>query len=68
MDILPSGKEQHLLLDNETHGTADFAVSHAFSPDQFGCAVGTAQIDLGMTITEDVNVSWLVIINEDDHA
>jgi adenosylmethionine-8-amino-7-oxononanoate aminotransferase len=68
MDILPSGKEQRLLLENEPHGTADFTAGHTFSPNQFGCAVGTKQINLGMTVTEDVDVSRLVIVNEDNHA
>jgi hypothetical protein len=68
MDILPPGQQQRLLLKNNPHSAADFSAGHAFSPDQFRCVVSAVQIDLGMAITENVDMGWQVIVYEDDHA
>jgi hypothetical protein len=68
MDFLPPGQQERLLLDHDPHGAADLAAGHAIGPNQFGGSVGPEQIDPGVTITEDVDVSRLVIVDEDDHA
>jgi hypothetical protein len=67
MDLLPSGQQQYLLLKNYPHGAADLGAGHTFSPDQFRGAISTVQIDLSMTVTEDVDVGRQVIVDEDDH-
>jgi hypothetical protein len=68
MNTLPSGQQQRLVLDYDPHRTADLAAGHAISPDQFGGSVGPEQIDPGVTVTEDVDMRRLVIVDEDDHA
>jgi hypothetical protein len=68
MDLLPPSQQQHLLLKINPHSTADLNAGHTFDPNKFRGAIGTSQIDLGMTVTEDVNMGWLVIVDKDDHA
>jgi len=68
MDFLPPSEQERLLLKDNPHSTADVNAGHALNPNQFWGTIGTAQIDLGMTVTEDVNMGRLVIVNKDDHA
>src|SRR4051794_32503995 len=67
MDVLPPRKQQGLLRDNDPHGPANLGAGHALGPNQLGASVGAPQIDLGLTVTKDVHVRRLVIIDEDDH-
>jgi hypothetical protein len=57
-----------LLLKNNPHRTADLNAGHPFNPNQFGGGIGTPQIDLGMTVTKDVNMGRQMIVNKNDHA
>lgn len=57
-----------MLLDNDSHSAANLAAVHTVSSNQFRGAVSTEQIDLGLTVTEDVDVSRPVIVGEDNHA
>ena len=41
---------------------------HSVSPDQFGAAIDARQVDLGLTVTEEVDVSGRVVIDEGDDA
>jgi hypothetical protein len=66
MDVLPPGKQQRLPLDHDPHGTAHISAGHVLSPDQVGDAIGTEEIDLGLTVTEDV--SRHMVVDEDDDA
>jgi hypothetical protein len=68
MNVLPPGEQLLLLLDHDPNGSANLTVRHAVSPDQFSHAIGTQQIYLRVTVTEDVDVGWRVIVNEDDHT
>jgi hypothetical protein len=68
MDFLPTSEQDRLLLKDNPHRTADLNAGHAFDPNQLRIAIGASQIDLGMTVTEDVNMGRLVIVNKDDHA
>jgi hypothetical protein len=68
MDFLPPSQQQRLLFKNNPHRAADLNTGHAIHPNQFGRAIGTSQIDLGMTITENVNMGRLMIVNKDDHT
>jgi hypothetical protein len=68
MDFLPPSQQQHLLFKNNPQRAADLNAGHAIHPNQLGRAIGTPQIDLGMTITENVNMGRLVIVNKDDHT
>ena len=36
-------------------------------PNQFGTAIRPEQIDLGLAVTEDVHVGWLVVAGENHH-
>ena len=40
----------------------------ANSPEQFGCAIGTYEIDLGLAVTEHVDMGRFVIIGKDDNV
>ena len=55
-------------LTTDAHGAADLAAAHSVSPDQCRGTVGPEQVDLGLTVTEDVDMSRLVIVDEDDNA
>jgi hypothetical protein len=57
-----------LLLDNDLHRAPDLPAGHSVRPNQFGPTIGTEEINLGLTVTEDMHVSRLVIVDEDDHA
>jgi hypothetical protein len=56
MHVLPSGQQQGLLLGDDPHGAANLAAAHAIDPDQNGDAVGAEQIDLGLAVTEHMDV------------
>jgi hypothetical protein len=64
MNVLPLGEQQRLLLDNDPHGATGLAARHAIGPDQIRGAVGAQQIDLGLTVAENVDVHRWVIIHE----
>jgi hypothetical protein len=67
MDILPSHEKQLVLLCHHAHGAADFGTGHAVCPDKFGCAICPGQVDLGFTVTEDVDMGRFVIVDKNDH-
>ena len=54
-----------MVIDHDFHNAPQLSVRHAVGPDQFGRAVG-AKIDLGLSVTEGVNMSRLVIVHEND--
>ena len=68
MNVLPPSQQQRLLLGNDPQSTADLAAGHAVGPDQFRRATGTEQVDLGLTVAEDMDVSRPMVVDEDDHA
>jgi hypothetical protein len=68
MDVLPPGQQQRLLVNHDPHGLTNFAAGHALRPDQARGAAGTKQIDLGLTVTEDMVMSRVMVVNEDDHV
>jgi hypothetical protein len=68
MDLLPTCQQECLLLDYDAHGTADLAAAHAVCPDQLRDAPNPAHVYLGLAVTEDVDMRWLVIVGEDDHT
>jgi hypothetical protein len=68
MDLLPACQQESLLLAHDTHGAADLAAAHGVGPDQRRAARGAAQVDLGLAVTEDVDVRRQVVVDEDDHA
>jgi hypothetical protein len=68
MDILPPGQQHRLLFNHDPNRAADPGSGHAISPNQFRSSACSEQIDLGVTVTEDVHVSRLVIVDEDDNA
>lgn len=47
---------------------ADFGPAHAVSPNQFRDSAESQEIDLGVTVTENMDVGRLVIVEEDNHA
>jgi len=67
MNVLPTCQQCGLILGYDPHGSAYFAAGHAVSPDYCGSTVG-AEVDLGLNVTEDVDMSRSVIVDEDDHA
>ena len=56
------------MFENDPHRATHLAARHALGPDQVRRAVGTQQIDLGLTVTEDVDVRRRVIVDENDDA
>ena len=56
-----------MLLAHDLHGPAGLAPVHALEPNQLRGPADTPEIDVGLTITEDVHVNRLMIIGEDDH-
>jgi hypothetical protein len=68
MDFLPPSQQQRLLFKNNPHRAADINTGHAINPNHLRSAIGTSQIELGMTITENVNMGRLMIVNKDDHT
>ena len=68
MDIPPTSRRKRLLLGNDAERTTGLAATNGVGPDQFRLAVGPEQIDLGLAVTEYVDVGRPVIVAEDDHA
>jgi len=66
MNFSPFGEEFLLVIDHDFHNAPQLSMRHAVGPDQFGRAIGAAKIDLGLSVTEGVNMSWLVIVHEND--
>ncbi len=55
-----------MVIGHDFHDAPQLSTRHAVGPDQFRGAAGAAQIDLGLSIAEGVNVGRLVIVHEDD--
>jgi hypothetical protein len=68
MDVLPPGQQRRLRLGNNPHGATNLAAGHAIGPDQLRRSARASQVDLGLTVTEYVDVGRVVIVNEDDHT
>jgi len=68
MNALPPRRQQRPLRDNDPHGATDLAAGHAVSRDQLWDTARASQVDLGVTVTEDVDVSRMVVVNIDHHA
>jgi hypothetical protein len=68
MDFLPADQQIILLLGNQFHNAADVAPLHAINPNQFWTATGSQKINLGLTVTKNMDMGWFVIIQEDDNA
>jgi hypothetical protein len=66
MDILPSGEQQRLLFDHNPYGAAHLAAVHALGRDQLGCTTSADEIDLGVTVPEDVDMRRFMVIDKDD--
>lgn len=45
-----------------------FAAAHGVRQNQFRSAIGAAQIDLGLAVTEQMDVGRMVIVAEDHRA
>jgi hypothetical protein len=57
MNFSRFGEEFLLVIDHDFHNAPQLATRHAVGPDQFGRATGAAKIDLGLSVTEGVNMS-----------
>jgi hypothetical protein len=68
MNIPPARQQHCLLLDHDLHRLPNFGPGHAFGSDQFGGTACSGEIDLGLTITKDVDVSGHMIVHKYDHA
>jgi hypothetical protein len=68
MNALPSDQQHYARFYDHPHGSANLAAGHAVCPNQFWHAVGTGQVDLGLAVTEHVNMGRMVIVNEDHHS
>jgi hypothetical protein len=68
MNVPPPGQQYRPSLANDPHRATHLAARHTIGPDQVRRAIGTQRIDLGLTVTEDVDVRRRVIINENDDA
>ena len=68
MDVPPTRSQHRLLFGNDLQGTANFGAGHAASPYQAGFIASAEQIDLLLSITENVNMSRRVVVNENYHS
>jgi hypothetical protein len=62
MYLVPSREERLAIFFHQPQAFADVGVLHADSPDQFGFAVYAGEIDLGFSITEDVDMRRFMIV------
>jgi GTP-dependent phosphoenolpyruvate carboxykinase len=66
MDSLPTLEQQGLLFRHRPHRPADLGLRHVFRPEQHGRPAGPQQIDLGLPVTENMDMGRTVIVHEDD--
>jgi hypothetical protein len=66
MDVFPSLPQERLLLNNKAHSASDLAARHALGPEQDRCAFRTGQVDFSLTVAEDMDVRWRVVVGVDD--
>jgi hypothetical protein len=68
MKFVPSLQQHHLSFRHDPQSLAQIASLEAVVPDQFGLPVRTGQIDLGVAITDHMDMRGLMVIHEDDEA
>jgi hypothetical protein len=68
MDFPPFGKELFLLVTNHLHSPAQIVRLHTLCPDKSRSPVWTDQVDLGLPVSKDVDMSRLVVVRENDDA
>src|SRR5262249_43184140 len=66
MNLSPALQQRGLVRDYYFQSAPDFVALHAFSPNQGGIAVSSDEVDLGLSVTKDVNMRGLVVIGEND--
>jgi hypothetical protein len=67
MNVLSSRQQEHLLLDHDAHGAPNLSAGHVIGPDQVRGTTYPEQVYLGFTVTEYMDVGWLVVVGEDNH-
>jgi hypothetical protein len=68
MNLLPFGQQQRVLLSHHPHGAPNISPAHPVGGEKFRTTGCSAQIDLRLSVTKDVNMRRTVVIDEDDHA
>jgi len=53
---------------HDLHRASDIAAFHSLGPDQLRRAIGDREVDLGLAVTEHMNMGGLVVIEEDNDA
>lgn len=68
MDLSPTCEQGFLLFGHDLHGAAHIAALHAFYGHDLWPAVGSQQVDLGVSVAEHVDMGRRMVIDEDDEA
>jgi hypothetical protein len=68
MDFPPSRQQSLAPLDDDLHGAPNVASLHAIDPCQRRDALGSDQIDLRLSVAEDMDMSQLMVVHEGDEA
>lgn len=66
MNLSPSGQKVVASLCNESNRLTDFRAFHSLDPDQLRPITGADEIDLRMTVAEDMHMGWFVVVEVDD--
>jgi hypothetical protein len=68
MNILPSLQKQIMVLANKLHRPAHFRTTHIVRPDKLRFSSHAKQTYFCFTVTKNMHMSRLVIVNEDDNT
>jgi hypothetical protein len=68
MYLSPASEQKLTLLGDDRHCPPNIAALHLVDPDEFGCPARASEIDLGLSVAENMDVRRLVIVWENDHA
>ena len=68
MDIPPSGQKVVASLCNEANRLTDFSTFHSLDPDQLGPITGADEIDLRVTVAEDMHMGRFVVVEIDNDS
>jgi hypothetical protein len=65
MNFPPSPQQGSLVRGDKLEGATYIAALHAFRPDQLRSTIWPDQVDLGVAVTEHVNMRRRVVVRKD---
>jgi hypothetical protein len=66
MEVLPPFEQAVAMVGDKRHRTPDLVSLHAIGSNQLGRSVRANEVDLGLSVPEDMDVSGFVIIEIDN--